>query len=169
MTAFWGPCEQYRVRLLGSICRGAHARTLSTRAGLSPTRLSKMLRSPDIESETMLSSSVHVLPTCWWATLEPSDQVTCAFFVSTSPVHHVNTTLAQSKRWAYKALLCGRRRKLQATCYRDSSCRPSEKQVQRGARLSHSVCTHDTTSVWALSKFPESIASLPVVHEDFEV
>lgn len=36
-------------------------------------------------SETMLSPAVHVLPTCWLFTPEPSVQVICTFFVSTSP------------------------------------------------------------------------------------
>lgn len=52
---------------------------------MSPTRLSKTLRSPDMDRETIASPPVQVFPTCWKGMPEPSVQVVTAFRASTSP------------------------------------------------------------------------------------
>jgi hypothetical protein len=60
-------------------------RALRILAGLSPLRLSKTFRSPDMESETMSSAPDQTFPTCWSSIFVPSVQVVTALRASTSP------------------------------------------------------------------------------------
>lgn len=63
-------------------------------------RLSNMFRSPNIETETMASPPVHVLPTCWKATPEPMVQVVTALRASTSPGREATSVLRVFSRIA---------------------------------------------------------------------
>jgi len=60
--------------------------TWMMRDGLSDTRLSKMLRSLDIDRETSSSPSVHVPPTCWLSIPGPSDHDVTSLLAPTSPI-----------------------------------------------------------------------------------
>jgi len=58
--------------------------------GLSPALGSKILRSPDIDKDTRLLSPLHVAPTCWWLTPDPTVHVWTALRASASPGKRVS-------------------------------------------------------------------------------
>lgn len=106
--ALWGSgcesCDSFRWSLMQGIALKSQRedsktrRTCRTRAGLSPTLLSKIFRSPDSDRETISSPCVQVFPTCWNSTAVPSVQVVTAFLLSTSPSEAIREKLI-IRRW----------------------------------------------------------------------
>jgi len=82
LLLFEGPGEEVLQGNKGA--RGMYP-TWMMRDGFSDTRLSKMLRSLDIDKETISSPSVHVPPTCWLSIPGPSDHDVTSLLASTSP------------------------------------------------------------------------------------
>ena len=130
--------------------------------GLPPLLLSNTFKSPDPDSEIIVSGALQTFPTCWWSIPVPSTYVAVDLRVSTSPKVENQHKLMMRGAQSYRSLLWCPRTTSRLTCCLDSNLQHTDVRGQPQQTRLVLLKTHSSALV-RLLELSKDVSSFPII------